>query len=167
MTLTADQVKRLLHLEPLPGEGGFYAETYRSGHLLPPSALPFPSGEPRHLCTAIYYLLTPETSSRLHRLKGDEVYHFYLGDPVELLMLPPGGSGEVYLLGSDLAAGQRPQALVPGGVWQGSRLQEGGRFALMGTTMAPGFEFGDFETGDGSTLAAAFPAHADLIRTLC
>ena len=167
MALTADEIIRLLHLKPLAGEGGFFAETYRSGRLLPPSALPFPSGESRHLCTAIYYMLTPETNSRLHRLKGDEIYHYYLGDPVELLMLPPDGPGEVHLLGTDLAAGQRPQAVVPGGVWQGSRLRPGGRVALLGTTMAPGFDFADWEAGDGAALASAFPDHADLIRALC
>ena len=167
MTLTAEEIIRLLRLEPLSHEGGFFAENYRSGLLLPPPVLPHACGEPRHLCTAIYYLLTPETSSRIHRLKGDEVYHFYLGDPVELLTLSPGGPGEVRHLGVHLAEGQRPQMVVPGGVWQGSRLQPGGRVALMGTTMAPGFDFGDWEAGDGATLAYAYPAFADLIRALC
>jgi len=166
MALTAEEIIRLLRLEPLSHEGGFFAENYRSGHLLAPSALPSPLGESRHLCTAIYYLLTPEANSRLHRLKGDEVYHFYMGDAVELLTLPPGGTGEVHLLGTDLSAGQRPQVVVPGGVWQGSRLLKGGRLALMGTTMAPGFDFGDWEAGDGATLAYAYSAFADLIRAL-
>lgn len=138
--LTAGDVIRLLDLKPLPEEGGLFRETYRSP-----------------LSTAIYYLITPDHFSTLHRVRGDEVFHFYLGDPVEMLMLRADGSGEVVTLGTDLNAGMRPQIIVKGGVWQGSRLREGGSFALLGTTMAPGFDIADFETGDRAALCAQFP----------
>jgi predicted cupin superfamily sugar epimerase len=82
--------------------------------------------------------LTPDTFSALHRLASDEVFHFYLGDPVEMLQVWPDGSHRVVLIGTDLAAGERPQVVVPRGIWQGARLRPGGRFALLGTTVAPG-----------------------------
>ncbi len=160
--LGADDLIRLLGLKPLPGEGGYFAETYRSAYVVPSPAR---TGS-RSAATAIFYLLTPESHSALHRLQGDEVYHFYLGDPVRMLNLHPGGSGEELLLGPDLASGHRLQHVVPGGVWQGSRLQPGGRYALMGTTMAPGFDPRDYEPASRDALLASHSAHAGLIRAL-
>src|SRR5262245_62207129 len=110
--LTADDIVRLLDLQPLPGEGGLFRETYRSP-----------------LSTAIYYLLTPNRVSLMHRVRGDEVFHFYLGDPVEMLQLRTDGTGELVMLGTDLTAGMRPQIVVAGGVWQGAALRMGGSFA--------------------------------------
>ncbi len=102
----------------------------------------------------------------MHRLPTDEIYHFYLGDPVEMLILRPDGRGENIILGSDLAAGENIQQVVPGGSWQGSYLIESGRFALMGTTMAPGYDPDDFEPGKREDLIAQYPDHAELIRLL-
>ena len=164
--LDAEALKRLLGLQPLPREGGFYAETYRAALTLPAPALPAAYAGARSAATAIYYLLTPGTASTLHRLPGDEVYHFYLGDPVTLLLLPPDGPGETRVLGPDLAGGMHVQTVVPGGVWQGSRLRPGGAFALLGTTMAPGFDFADFEAADGPALRARHPVFAELIEAL-
>ena len=147
--LTAKQVQELFKLQPLEPEGGYFAETYRSP-----------------LSSAIYYLLTPETFSAMHRLKGDEIYHFYLGDPVEMLMLKADGSAEALLLGQNVTAGMRVQHAVPGGTWQGSRLAPGGKFALMGTTMAPGFAPQDYEAGRRDALSAQYPAYAPLIAFL-
>jgi len=163
---TADEVRKLLKLEPLPGEGGLFAEAYRSAHRLPKEALPKCYSSERPLSTAIYYMLTPDTFSAMHRLRGDEVYHFYLGDPVEMLMLKPDGSAEAILIGQDLAAGMRVQHKVCGGTWQGSRLAPGGKFALMGTTMSPGFDPADFELGKRDDLSAAYPKYAPLITML-
>lgn len=163
--VTVEELKSLLGLVEHAQEGGFFAETWRSPHLLPAGALPGYAGA-RALGTAIYYLLTPDTFSEMHRLRSDEVFHFYLGDPVEMLQLAPGGAGRVVRLGADLAAGQRPQALVPAGVWQGSRLVPGGRYALLGTTVAPGFEPEDCERGTRAELAAGWPEHAGLIAAL-
>src|SRR4051794_16700081 len=147
--LTAEQLIAALDLRPLPVEGGYYRETYRSTLWLPGEALgPAFAGE-RSAGTAMFYLLTPDTFSALHRLPADEVYHFYLGDPVELLLLGPAPppSGQVVTLGPDVLAGEAPQAVVPAGAWQGSALRPGGRLALLGTTVAPGFEFADYEPG--------------------
>jgi uncharacterized protein len=130
-------------------EGGYYAETYRSA-----------------FGTAIYYLLTADSFSAMHRLPGDEIFHFYLGDPVEMLQLRPDGTGEVLILGPDLLRGMRLQTVVAGGVWQGARLAAGRSFALMGTTMAPGFDFADYVARDAAQLSAAYPQHAERIKEL-
>jgi predicted cupin superfamily sugar epimerase len=120
----------------------------------------------RSFGTAIYFLLTPETFSAMHKLASDEVYHFYLGDPVELLCLREDGSGEVLTIGIDLDHGMRPQVAVPHGVWQGSRLRPGGKFALLGTTVTPGFEFADFELADRELLSRNYPNFSQMIREL-
>src|SRR5207248_2508187 len=150
MMLTAEDLIATLDLRPLPLEGGFYRETYRSKERLPAST--------KALSTAIYYLLTPETFSALHRLPADEVYHFYLGSPVQMLQLWPDGQGRIVTLGADVLAGQCPQTVMPGGIWQGSFLMSGGTYALLGTTMAPGFDCADYEAGDCERLSADYPA---------
>lgn len=160
--LTAEDVIRLLKLEPLNIEGGYFCETYRSPQQ---SAFPGYAG-PRSIATAIYYLLTPATFSQMHVVPGDEIFHFYLGDPVEMLQIAPDGTGSTLLLGNDLNGGMQPQHVVPGGYWQGARLHEGGRFALLGTTMSPGFDYADYQTGQRSELLARFPQHSDLLRAL-
>lgn len=163
---SVEELKSLLGLKPLPIEGGYYAESYRSEESIAREALPdrYPGG--RSFGTGIYYLLTPDTCSTLHRLKSDEIYHFYLGDPVELLQLGPDGAGTVTLLGPDLDRGMRVQHPVPYGLWQGSRLRSGGRWALLGTTMAPGFDFADFEAGGREPLLRAYPRFEELILAL-
>ena len=163
--LTAEQIRELLQLRPHPIEGGYFAETYRGSPIVPQSLLPgYPSN--RAISTAIYYLLTPDTFSAMHRVRGDEMFHFYLGDAVEMLQLRADGSGEVIVLGQDIAAGMRLQHTVPGGVWQGSRLRAGGKYALLGTTMAPGFEYEDYETGTRQELSVQFPEHSALVTAL-
>jgi uncharacterized protein len=163
--ITAEQLIAALELKPLPVEGGYYRETYRSNLELPAGCLGGTYRGARWLGTAIYYLLTPDAFSALHRLPGAEVFHFYLGDPVEMLQLD-NGSGRIITLGQDVLAGQMVQTVVPGGVWQGSRLRPGGRFALLGTTMAPGFDFADYEAGVRSDLTVQYPAFADRIARL-
>lgn len=164
--MTADEIVSILDLKLHPAEGGYFVETHRSDERLGQEALPTRYGGPRALGTAIYYLLTPDTFSAMHRLTSDEVFHFYLGDPVEMLHLFPDGSGEVVTLGADLLTGMRPQVVVPRGVWQGSRLVPGGRFALLGTTVAPGFDFADYEHGRRDHLLQAYPAFRDTILAL-
>ena len=166
--LTANKIIELLGLEPLPEEGGLFRQTYRSAEAIPAAGLPSRYSAPRRLATAIFYLLTadPDSFSALHRLKTDEVYHFYLGDPVEILLLHPDGAGERAVLGQDLAAGQHVQFVVPAGSWQGSRLVPGGRYVLLGTTMAPGYEQEDFELGGREMLLSGYPDQAELIRAL-
>ena len=119
----------------------------------------------RYLAREIYYLLKPGHVSELHVLSGDEVFHFYLGSPVKMLQLWPDGSGREVVLGSDVAAGQVPQLVVPGGVWQGTRLLGGG-FALLGCTVAPGFDYADYKGGSRAELVAKWPAFAEEIVRL-
>ncbi len=164
--LTAEEIIELLGLVPHPAEGGFFRETYRSAEAVAADALPDRYGAPRSFSTAIYYLLTPETCSRMHRVAGDEVFHFYLGDPVTMLQLSPDGGSEVVTLGPDIAAGQQLQVVVPAGHWQGCCLIEGGRLALMGATVAPGFEYADYEDGDRGELLGQFPSERGLIVRL-
>ena len=163
---TAEELIRLLNLQPHPREGGHFRETYRSTDLLPAAALPPHYRSPRAASTAIYYLLTPDTCSALHRLGSDEIFHFYLGSPVRMLQLFPDGQGKEVILGPDLLAGQSVQVVVPRGVWQGSVLEPGGAFALLGCTVAPGFEYADYESGSRGELLARYPAFEDLIVRL-
>jgi len=159
--MNASEILKLLKLEKHPKEGGYFRETYRS------RAAHHPAGYPseRSISTAIYYLLTPDTFSAMHRLASDEIFHHYLGGAVEMLMLHPSGQSEVVRIGSDLAAGESPQVVVPAGTWQGSRLLAG-EFALLGCTVAPGFDYSDYEHGGRDALLKAFPQHADRIRAL-
>ncbi len=163
--MTADDVIRLLALQPHPVEGGYFRETYRSAATLPAAALPI-HGADRSVSTAIYYLLKPGHVSELHVLPGDEVFHFYLGSPVKMLQLLPDGSGREVLLGPDLAAGQVPQVVVPGGVWQGTRLLGTAGFALLGCTVAPGFDYADYRSATRAELTAKWPAFAEEIAVL-
>lgn len=155
---TPEEIIAALGLQPHPLEGGYFRETYQSRQRI--------QGEDRPFATAIYYLLTPTTFSRMHRLPTDEIFHFYLGDPVEQLQLRPNGDAEIVTLGPNLIAGQHPQVIVPGGVWTGARLARGGRYALLGTTMAPGFLFTDFESGNRSELCRDYPQFQEMIEEL-
>src|SRR6202158_5511936 len=126
--MTAEEVKKLLGLKPHPVEGGWFVRTYEAAETIAPEA--FSDGRyagPRRTGTAFYYLLEPDTFSEMHRLKSDEVFHFYAGDAVEMLQVMEDGSGRTVVIGNDLAAGERPQTVVERGVWQGSRLVAGGK----------------------------------------
>jgi uncharacterized protein len=160
---TADDLIRHLRLTPHPKEGGFFRETYRSTESL--AVAPRYPG-PRSVGTAIYYLLTPNTFSALHRLQSDEIFHFYLGDPIRMLQLDPDGKGRTIVLGPNVLAGQHLQVVVPRGIWQGSLLEPGGAFALLGCTVAPGFEYADYQAGGRRALTAQYPTFAELINIL-
>jgi uncharacterized protein len=164
--LTAQEIIKLLGLEPHPAEGGHFRETYRSTETLQAEVLPSVYPSERAFSTAIYYLLTPQTCSRLHRLRTVEIFHFYLGDPLEMVLLYPDGHVREIVMGTDLAAGQQVQTVVPAEVWQGARLKPGGRFVLLGTTMSPGFDFRDYETGHRAALLADYPHQKAWIETL-
>jgi uncharacterized protein len=158
--VTAEEIRTLLNLEPHPAEGGFYRRTYASA-----STINLPRGT-RPTGTAIYYLLEPGTFSAMHVLASDEIFHFYLGDPVEMLQLHPDGRSALFTLGQDLAAGQQVQLVVPAGVWQGSRLVKGGKVALFGCTVTPGFNFADYRSATYAELAAKWPDQAERIKAL-
>jgi predicted cupin superfamily sugar epimerase len=166
--LTADQVIDQLDLQLLPEEGGLFRQTYLSDEIVHAGALPPRYKRDKAFSTAIYYMLTddPDSFSALHILPTDEIYHFYLGDPVELLLLFPDSRHKKIVLGQDVLADQHVQFVVPREVWQGSYLLPGGRFALMGTTMAPGFDFQDYVAGDRSELSRRYPEAKTLIERL-
>jgi len=161
-----ETLKRSLGLVPLPQEGGFFAESYRSDEALPAGHLSARYAGERSLATAIYFLLTHDSFSALHRLASDEIWHHYLGDPVEMLQLREPAAGKVLLLGSDFDRGMRPQTVVPRSTWQGARLLPGGTFALLGATVSPGFEFADFELASREPLLASYPDFSSLIKAL-
>ena len=146
-SLDAERVADLLGLQPLPGEGGRWAQTVRDGY-----------------STAIYYLLSEGDFSAMHRLKAPELYHHYAGAPARLLLLHPEGKVTESILGSDLQSDERPQILVPEGVWQGSSTQ--GRWSLLGTTMTPPYTDEMFELGLRRDLATGWPAAAGRIADL-
>lgn len=156
--MTANELIKTLNLIPLPGEGGYYRETYRGQPLgLPPAHFGSPDSAIRPTSTAIYYLITPESFSALHRVKSDEIFHFYLGDTVDMIQIDSQGNLRRFILGTNLLENEEPQVLVQKGNWQALRLRSGGRWALMGTTVAPGFEFEDFELGERNTLLNLYP----------
>ena len=166
--MTPEELIEMFKLEALPVEGGLFFQTYLSAETISQDSLPerYPVDKP--MGTAIMYLLTAnaDSFSALHKLPTDEVYHFYLGDPVELLQLHPDGSGERIILGQDLLGGQKVQHVVPRDVWQGSHLLPGGQFALLGTTMAPGYTDEDYIGGDPDALIAAYAEWEALIEQL-
>jgi uncharacterized protein len=164
--LDLERLKQTLGLQPHPEEGGFFVETYRSTLQAPADTLIESHSGSRNFSTAIYYLLTPQTISAMHRVRSDEVFHFYLGDPVEQLQLFPNGSGQIVTLGSDILNGQRPQVVVPAGVWQGAHLKPGGEFALFGCTVSPGFEYEDYQHGNLEQLNDEFPQFRELLSVL-
>jgi hypothetical protein len=151
----------LLQLKPLPAEGGLFRQTWRSSTQINAHGQPHPAG------TAIYGLLTGEADSfsAMHRLRSDEVWHFYLGDAISMLLLHPDGRVERVVLGADLLGGQVLQAVVPAGCWMGARLLRGGRYGLFGCTSAPGFIEMDYEGGD-ARLASQYPQAAGEIAAL-
>jgi predicted cupin superfamily sugar epimerase len=165
--LTADLIIERLVLRPHP-EGGFYRETYRALDVIGAGALPGRIGGDRACSTAIYFLLHGSQFSALHRLRGDEVWHHYLGVAVEVVEISADGSLVMTRLGPDLLAGEVPQTAVPAGHWFGARLAEPrrGAFALMGCTVSPGFDFADLEMGRRDQLTAVYPQHAAAIRRL-
>jgi predicted cupin superfamily sugar epimerase len=158
--MTTEEIKALLQLQPHPVEGGFFRRTYTSA-----ATVDLPHGQ-RAQSTAIYYLLEPGTFSEMHVLDSDEIFHFYLGDPVEMLQLHPDGRSALFTLGPDLAAGQHVQLVVPAGVWQGTSLIGNGKVALLGCTVTPGFDFADYRSATYAELAAKWPSETERIRKL-
>ncbi len=161
----AIDIVRQLGLQPHP-EGGYFRETYRASESIPAQGLDRRYGGSRAASTAIYYLLEAGQRSALHRLRSDEIFHFYAGDPLRIIEITPDGRLTETLLGADLAAGGIPQHVIPAGAWFGALPAEGGRFALVGCTVAPGFDFADFELAETVALLAAFPQHEAWIRRL-
>ncbi len=157
MNLSSAQVIELLGLEPHP-TCGLVRETYRSQLEIPAGALPPDYGGSRPLGGVLYFLVTPQHRIRLHRIRSDQMYHHYLGDPLEVLLLYPGGGSEVRVVGPDLAAGMCPQLFLPGGTFHAGRVLSGGSYSLLGTSVWARPEPSDVEMGDARQLMASYPA---------
>ena len=155
---TAEEVVRLLDLRPLEPEGGFFRRSAEERV--------FASGCDRRAYSVIYYLVTPSGFSEMHKLDADEAWCFHAGDVLESLRLEPGGGGRIVKLGLNFAAGEAPQDVVPAGVWQGTRLSEGGRWALVSCVVAPEFRWSGFTLGDRAELTARYPDFAQEIGRL-
>ncbi len=161
--MTALELVQHFSMKPHP-EGGFYVETYRSTGSIPPSALPAAYAGSRNYATAILFLLRQGEYSHLHRIRQDEIWHFYLGGPLRLACISPEGRVEERLLGMNIVQGQLLQSVVKAGYWFGATPAPGASFALVGCTVAPGFDFADFELGCPAELERQFPPARDCIR---
>lgn len=161
----ADRWIRTLKLSPHP-EGGYFKEVYRSTEVLATSSLPRRYGGRRPFSTSIYFLLKEGEPSRFHRLRSDEVWHFYEGGPLRIHILKRDGRYEAIDLGRDPEAGRMFQTIVKRGSWFGAEVLSGGRFSLIGCTIAPGFDFADFLLGERADLLKRFPRRRALIERL-
>ena len=164
--LSIKDIVAYYQLEPHP-EGGYYKETYRSKEMIGKDALPVRFNGHRYFSTAIYFLLEQGNFSAFHRIQSDETWHFYAGQTLEILVIHDVGKFEKILLGSDIEKGESFQATVPAGSWFASIPAEDSLFSFVGCTVAPGFDFMDFELAKAHELAAQFPEHATLIEKLC
>ena len=165
MIASGDRVREIvgrLGVAPHP-ERGYFVETHRATVAVTAAT----HQGPRAAATAIYFLVTADApATYLHRLLSDEVFHLYEGGPLDILRLHPDGAADVARLGRDLAAGERPQVVIPAGAWFGTELAPGAPYCLVGCTVAPGFEFADFELAAGPELAARYPSVADRIARM-
>ncbi len=159
---TAEQLIEGLRLRPHP-EGGYLREAYKSPVTIPESALPPECAGARAAGTAIYFLLREGDKSRLHRLRFDEVWHFYLGGPLCLVIISPEGSAGHFMLGQDLNAGQELQRVVPAGCWFGAYPLPDSAYSLVGCTVAPGFAYEDFRLGNREELVGSVN---DIVRIM-
>ncbi len=150
----------LLELQPHP-EGGWYREVYRSAEQHPAKGIDFPAG--RNFCTAIYFMITKGNFSAFHRIKSDETWHFYAGDALEIIEIDTAGNLKKTVVGSDVIAGNFLQYTVPAGTWFASHVFSSGKYSLVGCTVAPGFDFRDFEMASRSEMLNEFPFHHETI----
>ncbi len=165
MRYSAHELISRLQLTQHP-EGGWYRETFRAAEMIPAQGLPVRFGDSRAVSTAIYFLLERGDISALHRIKSDELWHFYSGTGLTIHFITPGGEHQKLRLGSNIKSGESFQAVVPAGCWFGAEVSGGGEYSLVGCTVAPGFDFADFEMGNRGDLLAEYPEHTGIIRQL-
>jgi len=166
MLHTVTELVEKFGLLPHP-EGGFYKETYRSAEQIKAVALPERFTGNRYYSTAIYFLLEQGNFSAFHRIQSDECWHFYAGQSLHVHVIHPNGQYELISLGNNLRSGETFQAVVPAGSWFASETAPGGQFSFVGCTVAPGFDFADFELAKATELSVLFPEYAGLINRLC
>lgn len=165
MSIT-DQLIQKYNLESHP-EGGWYNQTYKSGEQIPADALPERFGADRSFATAIYFLLEQGDFSAFHRIKSDECWHFYAGEPLLIYIIDQNGELKIISLGNDFKEGQSFQYVVPANCWFASCPAAGSEYCFVGCTVSPGFEFEDFELASATELTAIYPQHKKIIEQLC
>lgn len=161
-----DQLIEHLQLLSHP-EGGYFAETYRSKETISSAALPDRFNGDRHFSTAIYFLIPAGQFSAFHRIHADELWHFYEGQPLHVYVISPQGQMEIIKLGSNIENGEVYQAMVPAGSWFASKPAADEGYSLVGCTVAPGFDFADFELAEKALLVSIYPQHSEWIEKLC
>jgi len=162
--ITVAELVELYGLQPHP-EGGYFKETYRSNGSIPGAVLPKHGGA-RDFSTGIYFLLPEGSVSKMHRIKSDEMWHFYLGGPLTVVQIGPSGKTERVVMGQDVKAGQKVQHVVPARYWFGAYPDPSSGFSFVGCTVAPGFDFADFEMGDRAQLLKEYPQAREVIERL-
>ena len=165
MTAAARTYIAALGLQAHP-EGGFFRETYRSDHVIEVMSDGDGTAVRRNVCTGIYFLLVQGNFSAFHRIKSDEMWHFYAGQALEVLELSSTGELRCTRLGPDILQGDVPQYVVPADTWFAARVAAGGAFSLVGCSVSPGFDFADFCLAEREALSASFPQHGRLIAEL-
>ena len=165
MPVSSGQLIEPYQMIPHP-EGGYYKETYRSNEVIQEECLPIRFRGERVFSTAIYFLLEGEQFSAFHKIQSDELWHFYAGVPLNIYVIDPSGNFELLTLGSNLSNGEVFQAIVRAGQWFASQPVEKDKFSFVGCTVAPGFDFEDFELAKQEELIACYPAHQQLIMEL-
>ena len=164
--LTPQQLIQKYAMQP-HHEGGWYKESYKSSEYIPHAALPERFSGARVFSTAIYFLLEQENFSAFHRIKADECWHFYAGDLLLVYVIKQDGSLDIIHLGNDIDKEQLFQYVVPADCWFASRPAPGSTFCFVGCTVAPGFDFADFELADAAALSVLYPQHERVIKELC
>ncbi|WP_298894394.1 cupin domain-containing protein [uncultured Psychroserpens sp.] len=160
-----EQIIKQLELQPHP-EGGYFKETYRSSGEIKNDSLGDNYIGQRNYSTCIYFLLTSDNFSALHRIKQDEIWHFYDGSPIRLHVISESGIHTEHLIGNDLNKGEVPQYIVPGGCWFAAEVIDKNAYSLVGCTVSPGFSFEDFELKSRTELIALFPDKETIITRL-
>ncbi|XWN38010.1 MAG: cupin domain-containing protein [Balneola sp.] len=160
-----EQLITTLNLQKHP-EGGYFIESYRSEGVIPSEVLKDGIDGDRNYCTGIYFLLTSDNFSAFHRIKQDEMWHFYEGSPLVVHMIDKEGGYSFQKIGLDLEDGQVPQFVVPKGVWFASEVMKPDSYSFVGCTVAPGFDFADFELAEKDSLISEFPKYSKIINRL-
>lgn len=163
--MKVDELIKLLELLPHP-EGGYYKENYRSASTLIRETLPQGFSGNRNLSTAIYFLIEKNNFSALHKIKSDEIWHFYAGDALEVIEIDRDGNLRSTSIGTKLKEGEVFQYVVKANTWFGSRVKQGGAYSLVGCTVSPGFDFNDFEMAKQDELIKEFPQHKKIIKEM-
>jgi hypothetical protein len=159
-----EELIKLLGLTPHP-EGGYFKEVYRSGEILPHSSIPIRYQTDRNISTSIYFMLCQNQISHFHRLQSDEVWHFYKGSSIILHCLDERGYSKM-VIGNNIVAGEKPQYIIRNGTWFAAEVEDKSSYSLIGCTVAPGFDFADFELANGDSLVKIYPAYKDIILRL-